>query len=211
MRTSQPSEFVPIGGSPLLGWIEAGGRSGPTGPIARDPDARFDLVVERGARVRLYAGGDRMNEIYQPCAVTFTANADMNRDVKVVYDYRLIGAAVPPVFLEGTRILSGVVYETVPGVGRKPVPFATVYVGGVREYGLELGWPIANTRTDYDGRYIICGLEADASATVYVTDPVHEMFVSTIELSGDTVLDIELIRTSSPHPSHEKFVGPGTS
>lgn len=193
-----PSEFSPIGGAHLVGWIDAGGRGRPTGPIPLDENARFDLAVERGARVRLYAGGNTSNEIYQPCAVTIVANGDVNRDVRVVDDYDVIGAAVPPAFLERTRILSGVVYETVPGVGRRPVPFATVSLGGFRDWSHDLGWPIANTRTDSDGRYIICGLEADPSASIYVINPIHELFVSVVGLSGDTLLDVELTRTNAP-------------
>jgi hypothetical protein len=192
-----PSEFNAIGGAHLFGWIDAGGRGGPTGRIPLDDGGRFSLIVDRGARVRLYAGGDTGNEIYQPCAVTVIANSNVNRDVRVVNDYDVIGAAVPPVFLEGTRILRGEVYETVPGIGRRPVPFATVTVDGFRDWSHEIGWPTANTRTDSDGRYVLCGLEADATATIYVTDPIHEMFVSNVELSGDTVLDVELTPTNA--------------
>jgi hypothetical protein len=188
----RPTEFS-AGPRNLVGWIDAEGNSRSTGPIPFDESGRFNLTVERGARVRLYAGGGRSDEIYQPCAVTILANHDVTRDVTVVYDYNLIGAAVPATFLAHTRILTGKVYETVPGSGRQPVRFATVYVGGIREYGQDVGWPIANTRTDNDGRYIICGLEGDSSATVYVTNPTHETFVSTpLVLRGDAVLDIEL-------------------
>jgi hypothetical protein len=188
----QPSAFNAIGGATLLGWIEDAGGSRPTGPIALDDGGRFDLAVRHGARVRLYAGGDRGSEIYQPCAVSLTANGNITRDVRVVNDYRVIGAAVPPVFLEETRTLSGVVYETVPGGGRRPLPFATVSVGGFREFDQELGWPIANTRTDADGRYVICGLEAETSAKVYVVSFTHEMVVTDVALPSDTVLDVEL-------------------
>jgi len=188
----RPTEFS-AGPRNLVGWIEAEGNSRSTGPIPFDESGRFNLTVERGARVRLYAGGGRSDEIYQPCAVTVVANRDVFRDVAVVYDYSLIGAAVPPAFLEHTRVLSGAVYETTRGGRREPVRFATVYVGGIREYGQDVGWPIANTRTDNDGRYIICGLEGDSTATVYVTNPAHQTFVSTpLVLSGDAVLDIEL-------------------
>jgi hypothetical protein len=192
----RPTEFGP-NGARLFGWIEAGGRGWPTGRIPADEQARFKLTVERGARVRLYAGADTADEIYQPCAVTITANGDVKRDVKVVWDYSLIGAGVPPALLEGTRTLSGEVYETVPGIGRRPVPFATVTVGGFHDYQHDLGWPTANTRTDDDGRYVICGLEADTSTTIYVTNPIHEMFVSNVGFSGDTVLDVELKRTDA--------------
>ena len=188
----RPTEFSTISGAQLYGWVEAGGSSGPTGLIALDTSGRFDLLVERGARVRLYAGGTTGNEIYQPCAVTVVADRDVHRDVRVVWDYSLIGAAVPPAFLDRTRILSGIVYENVPG-GRQPVPFATVTVGGYREWENERGWPIANTRTDKDGRYIICGLEADANANIYVfKNPIRDVTESFVGLTGDTVLDIDL-------------------
>lgn len=183
----------------LFGWVDAADGGRPTGRIALDEQARFDLEVERGARVRLYAGGDTGNETYQPCAVTVVANTHVQRDVRVVTDYALIGAAVPPLFLEGTRTLSGVVFETFPGGGRRPVPFATVSIGGLRAQGHDLGWPIANTRTDSAGRYVLCGLETDPIASLYVINPIHEMFESVVHLSGDTVLDIELTRTGLLH------------
>ena len=137
------------------------------------------------------------NETYQPCAVTVVATGDVQRDVRVVNDYDVIGAAIPPAFLERTRTLSGVVYETIAGVGRQPVPFATVSIGGFRDWNRDLGWPIANTRTDAEGRYIICGLETEPSTSLYVINPIHRMFESTVQLGGDTVLDIELTATGA--------------
>ena len=200
----QAASFNPIGGATLLAWIADAGGSRPAGPIPLDSNGRFDLVVERGARVRLYAGGDRGSEIYQPCAVTLTANGNVNRDVRVVNDYRVIGAAVPPVFLQDTRTLSGLVYESMPDGGRRPLPFATVSIGGFREFDHELGWPIANTRTDADGRYVICGLEADTSAKVYVVNFTHEMSVTDVPLTGDTVLDVELTPEIARQPLGRK-------
>ena len=176
----------------LVGWVEANGAGRTTGPVSVDGNARYDLVVERGARVRLYAGGNGGNEIYQPCAVTVVADADVERDVRVVGDYSLIGAMVPSAFLERTRTLSGVVYETMPGGSRRPLPFATVSVGGLRDGNYDLGWPVANTRTDSDGRYLICGLEGDMSVHVYATHPQRPVYESVVDLNGNTVLDIEL-------------------
>ena len=185
-----PSESGSIGGAELYGWIDG---SGSAGRIPLTTDGRFDLTVPRGSHVRLYAGGTTMNELYQPCAVTILADGDVTRDVRIVEDYRLIGAAVPPAFLEGTRILSGTIYEAAADGGRRPVPFATVSVGGYREYQHELGWPIANTRTDADGRYVICGLEGNPTAKIYVyKNPLQQVHESVVELSGDAVLDIEL-------------------
>jgi hypothetical protein len=190
---STPTAFTAIGGAFLYGWVDTSTSGEPTGRIPLDENGRFDLVVERGARVRLYAGGTTGDELYQPCAVTVVADRDVHRDVRIIEDYSLIGAAVPPAFLERTRILSGVVYENVPGGGRQPVPFATVTVGGYREWQNERGWPIANTRTDMNGRYLICGLDADASANVYVfKNPIRDVTESVIGLSDNTVLDIDL-------------------
>ena len=185
------SEFNPIGGAHLKAWVETDGRGTPA-RIPLDGQARYTVTVKRGSRVRLYAGGGTGDEIYQPCAVTVVADSDVTRDVRVVNDYSIIGRAIPPVFLEQTRVLSGQVYENIPGVGRQPVPMATVAVGGFNDWGYDLGWPIANTRADSDGQYIICGLEADTSVTVYVATQGREMVVSTVTLSGDTVLDVEL-------------------
>jgi len=192
---SSATTFNPISGANLVGWADGGEHSGPTGPIPLDSNARFTLIVDRGARLRLYAGGGTGDEIYQPCAVTVVANGNVSRDVKVVADYSIIGAAIPRSFLDGTRILSGQVYESVPGVGRQPVPFATVSVNGFRDWNHDFGWPIAITRTDNDGRYIICGLEADTSASVYVIDWRHEMLIADVDLKSDAVLDLDVSRT----------------
>jgi hypothetical protein len=193
---SGPSEFAAIGGARLFGWVDTNGEGRATGQIPLDFNGRFTLVVNRGSRVRLYAGGGTWDEMYQPCAVTIDASADVTRDVRVVNDYDVIGAAIPPAFLERTRVLSGQVYEVVDG-RRQPVPFATVSVGGYRDFSTDLGWPIANTRTDADGRYVICGLEAETSATLFVVNPIHLMFESLVEFSGDTILDVELVRSSA--------------
>jgi hypothetical protein len=193
---SGPSEFAAIGGPRLFGWVDAGGQGRPTGQIPLDTGGRFTLVVERGARVRLYAGGHPGDEMFQPCAVTVDASADVTRDVRMVDDYDVIGAAIPPEFREHTRILSGQVYEVVDG-RREPVPFSTVSVGGFRDFSTDIGWPIANTRTDADGRYVICGLEMESSATVYVVNPLHEMFEVFVEFSGDMELDVELTRATA--------------
>jgi len=192
---SSATTFAPIGGAHLVAWIDGGQHNGSTGPIPLDADGRFNLTVDRGARVRLYAGGGTGDEIYQPCAVTVVANGNVSRDVKVVGSYSIIGAAIPRSFLDGTRILSGVVYESAPGGGRQPVPFATVSIDGFRDWNHDLGWPIAITRTDNDGRYIICGLESDTSASVYVIDSRHDMLIADVDLRSDTVLDLEVRRT----------------
>jgi hypothetical protein len=193
---SGPSRFDAISGARLFGWIEAGGQGRPTGQIPLDASGRFTVVVDRGARVRLYAGGQPGDEMYQPCAVSVEASADVTRDVRVVNDYAVIGAAIPPSFLERTRTLSGQVYELVDG-RREPVPFATVSVGGFQDFSTDIGWPIANTRTDADGRYVICGLETESSATVFVVQSLHEKFEIFVEFNGDTQLDVELTRTSA--------------
>jgi hypothetical protein len=54
--------------------------------------------------------------------------------------YDVIGAAIPLVLLELTRILSGQVVEMVDG-RRQPVAFATVSVGGYQDFSTDLGWP----------------------------------------------------------------------
>jgi hypothetical protein len=192
--------YSAISGANLVGWIEGGEHAGPTGRIPLNANGWFDMTVDRGARVRLYAGGGTWDELYQPCAVTILAATNVFRDVNLVGDYSLIGAAVPPSFLKGTRTLSGQVFETDQNGGRRPLPWATVSIGGFRAWETEIGWPIAITRTDSDGRYIICGLEANASATVYALGATHEMTVTTVDLRGDTALDIELTRPAAPAP-----------
>ena len=52
----------------------------------------------------------------------------------------------------------------------------------------------ASTRTSPDGRYVLCGLENDASTYVFAVKTGYRMFERATAIDGKTTLDIELRR-----------------
>jgi len=57
-----------------------------------------------------------------------------------------------------------------------------------------LGFVAATTLTDADGRYILCGLADDPSTYLFAWKDGYGLFESTVNVAGNTTLDIELRR-----------------
>jgi hypothetical protein len=125
----------------------------------------------------------------QVCAVTIVPTGDTVADVHTVVDTSLLGASLPSMLREMTPTLSGAVYENTLE-GRQPVPNARVELDGLGGLGL----PIAETRTDADGRYVLCAVPQIAGLYLYASAPGFDLFELGHDLLGLTTLDIVLRR-----------------
>jgi hypothetical protein len=71
----------------------------------------------------------------------------------------------------GFRLISGVVYEVIGGERR---PAANAYVA----YDPLDGFPLAMTRTDTEGRFLLCGIPSDVSAVIDTSVNSHYAYVA---------------------------------
>jgi len=172
----------------VFGWLQGRSSGRTTGPVSIDSNGRYEFSVPHGlTRVSVERGIDGQ----QPCAVTLEPTTDVTADLFVVTDARWLGAGLPAELLAQTPTLSGLVYETTPE-GRRPVPNAWVWLDGL--YGL--GQLVADTRTDADGRYVLCAVPRFPGMVIQVSTDGFQMFESTGDLVGVETLDIELRRTT---------------
>jgi hypothetical protein len=129
----------------------------------------------------------------QPCAaVTPTSTGDASVDVWLVPEAS--PAVSVPRSVEGTRTVTGTVFETTPS-GRAPVA------------GAEVEWNVAyaraaTTRTDPEGRYSLCGipeqvLPPDDFGDLFARKAGYVGNVGRVEASGDVTVDVELRRAAS--------------
>jgi hypothetical protein len=170
----------PLGGGQTWAWLDYGGGSGHTsGPIPIDEDGRYTLLVPHGVRLSFFGRPE-----YQVCVASVTASQDAQLDHHRVLDVHQLGAKIPEVLRRMEPLLTGVVYEATPG-GRRPVAGARVMLDGLGGMGL----PVAETRTDADGRYVLCAvpdspeLWLDASAPGYATAGAGAVGKSTLDLA----------------------------
>ena len=174
-------------------YVEKGTSGQVTAPISSGPDGRYSFAVPTGSLVRVYT--DSLAS-YQPCVTAIAATGNTNLDVHAIVDSAQLGAHLPSELLNDTPTLSGTVFETT-ALGRQPVP-------GVRlqlDMFHGLGDVSAQTLTDSDGRYVLCGLGGAATAFhigspyVYVSKSGYRTYdVGTVQVNGNTILDIELQR-----------------
>jgi hypothetical protein len=182
-------------------WVQIGTEGSGTGvsgrrtaPISSGPDGRYSFTVPTGALVRVYT--DSLAS-YQPCVTAIAATGNANLDVHAIVDPAKLGAHLPSELLVDTPTLSGTVFETT-ALGRRPVPDVRVQLdmfGG-------LGDVSAQTLTDSDGGYVLCGLGGAAataphiaSTYVYASKSGYRLAdVGAVYLNGNTIRDIELQR-----------------
>src|SRR5688572_30199946 len=169
----------------MFGWVQLPTRGSTTGPVPTDANGRFSFTVAQGAQVRLQSAADG----FQPCQVVVRANTDVTQDIHVVVDRQQLGSHLPPELLAHTPVLAGVVYEQATG-GRTPLADVRVSLDSLGG----LGFVAATTLTDADGRYILCGLADDPSTYLFAWKEGYRLFESSVNVTGNTTLDIELRR-----------------
>jgi hypothetical protein len=187
----------PTGRQPLADiivgfWVEGPRSAGSAGHRQSSSDGRFSFEVPSDARVRLYA---RTPELFQPCLSTAEVG-QTETIIRMVADPHLQQARDWPEFAV-ERMLSGTVFEA-SATGRQPG--ADAWVDVVSDMGE--GRPLADTRTDANGRFVLCGLERDTHiphAVVVAKPGFHVAYVS-IPAHGGGPLDVELRECGNDRP-----------
>ena len=163
-------------------WLERPGTTYPAGSVTSDAVGRFSFDAPADALVRLYAG---TKEFFQPCLSTVRVG-HTEATIRVVAKSQLLQAREWPDFAVA-QVLSGTVFEATP-MGRQPSVDAFVQVDGV--YGD--GRPLADTRTDEHGRFVVCGLEGAPRHALVVGKPEYQLAFVAIPAHEGGPLDVEL-------------------
>ena len=153
--------------------------------MATDATRRFSFGVPQGAQVRLQ---HTVMEAFQPCQVVVRADTDAAADIHVVVDRQQLGARIPAELRARTPTLSGLVFERAADGRLTPLADAYISVDGGGD------WLSATTLTDAEGRYIVCGLADEPSMYLYASKSGYRPFESSVNLAGNTRLDIEMHR-----------------
>jgi hypothetical protein len=163
----------------VFAWIE--GVESPTVVPISGSEGRFQFNAPQGARV--YVTGSYP----QPCVATAAAGGEVTLDLHGVVEPRLLGANLPAALKSQQPTLTGMVYEQTLQ-GRRPVPNATVQLN--TRSGL--GPIVARTRTDDEGRYVLCGVSPITGLAVLASAIEYQQVTSSGDIAGISTFDIEL-------------------
>ena len=150
--------------------------------VTSDSAGRFSFETPSDALVRLYAG---TRELFQPCLSTVKVG-QTEATIRLVAESQLLQARHWPDFAV-ERVLSGTIFEASP-TGRRPSADAWVQVDGAHGDGL----PLADTRSDANGRFVACGLEGETMHALVVAKPGFQLAYTKIPAQGGGPLDVEL-------------------
>ena len=152
--------------------------------MTSDSTGRFSFETPSDALVRLYTGS---KELFQPCLSTVRVG-QTEATIRVVAESHLLQARNWPDFAV-PRLLSGTIFEASP-TGQLPSADAWVQVDGV----MGDGRPLADTRTDANGRFVVCGLEGETQIphALVVAKPGFQLAYARIPAQGGGPLDVEL-------------------
>ena len=171
-------------------WLEQPSRGGPAGSVKSNSEGRFSFEVPSDALVRLYA---RPQGLYQPCMSTVRVD-QTEATIRLVAESHLLQARDWSDFAVERR-LSGTIFEASPS-GRLPIADAWVQVDGV--YGD--GRPLADTRTDANGRFVVCGLEGNPIHALVVAKAGYQLAYPRLPTQGGGPLDVELRVCTADRP-----------
>jgi hypothetical protein len=166
-------------------WSCGGGCSSETGGVT---DAAGRYVIARlpdGAPVWATAHKDGF---VQQCAATTVMRAGVSLDLGLTSIASL--STAQPVSGAGSRAVSGTVFEATPS-GRRPV--ADTLVSAYSE-ALYYADPIAFTRSDAAGRYLLCGLSVGRIPYLVAEKEGYNVSSVPVEPGTDTTFDIQLHR-----------------
>ena len=155
------------------------------GSVYSDTGGRF-LLTQLPQLVTVSIHVIRTGYVQQCAHAPITMGADETVNVRLVPVSRLSSSMSYTNDAPGLRTVTGTVYEAT-SEGRQPV--AGVYVN----YDVGLDSPAANTVTDGDGRYLLCGIPANRSAAINAHDTRGRSAFSLVP-PGGTASDFELRR-----------------
>jgi hypothetical protein len=171
-----PQGERPLGGAFVWGQLHGG----PVlGEVRADEFGRYELRgLAPGARLQVMATKEGY---FQQCAAEITVGEIPHLDLPLVAEANLSSSrdSVPPL-PPGFRIVAGLVYEPTTQ-GRRAVANRLVFY----EWGVD---PAAGTRTDDQGRFLICGLPR--SRTVSIAEAFGGGI--TVLPGGDADIEIEV-------------------
>ena len=181
---SSPTASEPLAGVKVGIWLEQPHSAGPKGSVTSDSAGRFSFEAPSDALVRLYA---RPQGLVQPCLSTVRVD-QTEATIRLVAESQLLQARDWPDFAV-ERLLSGTIFEASP-TGRLPSVDAWVQVDGV----MGDGRPLADTRSDANGRFVVCGLEGKTEIphALVVAKPGYQLGYAALPTQGNGPLDIEL-------------------
>ena len=190
-----PTAAQPLAGLSVGIWLELPNAARPAGSATSDSAGRFSFEAPSDALVRLYTV---TKELFQPCLSTVKVG-QVEATVRVVAESHLLQARDWPDFAVERR-LSGTIFEASP-TGRLPSADAWVQVDGV----MGDGRPLADTRTDANGRFVVCGLEGETQIphAIVVAKPGFQIASARIPTQGGGPLDVELRVCAADRPMLE--------
>jgi hypothetical protein len=120
----------------------------------------------------------------QQCAVSVTLQGDINADLTISRFADVVMSGLPTA--PNKRHISGVVYELTDN-GRQPL--SNAWVGWEALFDVV----VANTRTDAQGRYRLCGIPTDKIDGLFAVrvNSNRPVYLS-VNAGGDAVVDFEL-------------------
>lgn len=189
---ASPTARQPLAGIDVGIWIERPHSAGPAGSVKSDSAGRVSFETPADALVRLYA---RPKGFYQPCLSTVRVD-QTDATIRLVAESQLLRARDWPDFAV-ERVLSGTIFEASP-TGRLPSADAWVQVDGA----MGDGRPLADTRSDPNGHFVMCGLERQSQIphALVVAKSGFRIAYARIPAHGGGPLDVELQVCTADRP-----------
>ena len=166
-------------------WSCGGGCSRETGGVT---DAAGRYVIARlpeGAPVWVTAHKDGF---VQQCVATAVMQSGVSLDLRLTSIAGL--STAQPLSGAGSRTVSGTVFESTPA-GRRLVADASM---SAYSDALYYGDPVAFTRSDASGRYLLCGLSVGRIPYLVAEREGYNVTNVSVEPGTDTTVDIQLRR-----------------
>ena len=169
-------------------WFDRDQDGGTGGVHATSANGTFTITAATDVRaVRFLA---EASGFVQPCLATLRLSGSATSysfDVHIVRETAL--SQLRTFSFAHSPFVEGLVYETTPA-GRRGVSDASIVVDGASGLGLTL----ADTLTDPQGRFVLCGFEGGTTAVLFAVKAGYELATVNLPLGSDTAVEIDLKR-----------------